>query len=83
MLTKPTDKEYLVFARLARSDDGKVFMEYMARAAADVREKLVSADVDSMIRRLQGRAESLNDLVEALESAPDLVVKLEHRARSR
>lgn len=83
MLTKPTDKEFLVFARIARSDDGKVLMEYMVRAAMEVKDKLVSAEADSLLRRLQGRAEALTDLVEALGSAPDLVVKLEHRARSR
>jgi hypothetical protein len=83
MLTKPTDKETLAFARLVRSDDGKVFVEYAARAVADIKDRLVSADSDATIRRFQGRAEALRDLVEALESAPDLVVKLESRARSR
>jgi hypothetical protein len=83
MLTKPTDKELLALARLSRSDDGKILMEYMARAKQEVVDKLVTVDADSMIRRLQGRAEALNDLAEALETAPDLVLKLEHRARSR
>ena len=83
MLTKPTDKEFLALARLVRSEDGKVLMEYLVRAIADVKDRLVSADADSMLRRLQGRAESLKELAEALEQAPDLVVKLEHRARSR
>lgn len=83
MLTKPTDKEFLALARLVRSEDGKVLMEYMVRAVADVKSRLVSAEADSLFRRLQGRAEALQELVEALESAPDLVVKLEHRARSR
>ena len=83
MLTKPTDKEFLVFARLVRSEDGKILGEYLVRALSDVKDKIVSADVDTTVRRLQGRAEALKDLVEALEQAPDLVVKLEHRARSR
>jgi hypothetical protein len=83
VLTKPTDKEFLALARLVRSEDGKVLMEYLVRAIADVKDRLVSADADSMLRRLQGRAESLKELAEALEQAPDLVVKLEHRARSR
>jgi hypothetical protein len=83
MLTKPTDKEVLALARLARSDDGKVFMEYAARALMDVKDRLVSADAESTIRRFQGRADALQNLIEALEEAPDLVVKLESRARSR
>lgn len=83
MLTKLTDKEFLVFARLVRSDDGKILMEYMARALSEVKDKLVSADADSTIRRLQGRADALKELAEALESAPDLILKLEHRARGR
>lgn len=83
MLTKPTDKEILAMARVVRTDDGKILAEYLARAATDIKDRLVSADAESTIRRFQGRAEALQELVEALESAPDLVVKLESRARSR
>lgn len=83
MITKPTDKELLALARLSRLDDGKVLLAYLTRTLEDVKDKLVSAESDSTIRRLQGRADALKELAEALELAPDLIVKLENRARSR
>lgn len=73
----------MALARIAASDDGKILKEYLVRGLETVTEKLVAADADSLIRRLQGRAEALKDLGEALDMAPDLVVKLEHRAKGR
>lgn len=69
--------------RVMLSDDGKVLYDYLMRARADVKEKLVAAEADTMVRRLQGRAEAVKDLAEALETAPDLIVKLENRANGR
>jgi len=83
MLTKLTDREILAFARLVRSDDGKVFMEYAKRALDDLKNRMITLEPESILRRHQGRAEQLKELVEALESAPDLVVKMEHRANGR
>lgn len=83
MLTKPTDKEILALARISRSLDGKILKEYLVRALDDVRDKVMVADTDTLIRRLQGRGEALKDFGEALEMAPDLVVKLENRANGR
>lgn len=83
MLIRPADKEILAMARLSRLDDGKILMEYLTRAYSDIKDRLVLADAESTIRRFQGRAEALQELVEAMESAPDLVAKLESRARSR
>ena len=83
MLNKPSDREFLALARLARSDDGKILMEYLHRSLADVKDRVLSIEADTQVRRMQGRGEALRDLVEALEQAPDLVSKLEHRARGR
>lgn len=82
MLTRPTEREILALARVFRSEDGDVLVGWLGRALNEVMERLVSADVDAF-RKLQGRAESIKDFVEALESAPDLVVKLENRAKGR
>lgn len=83
MLTKPSDKELKALARVSRSDDGQILKEYLLRALDDVREKVMTAETDVLIRRLQGRGEALKDFREALEMAPDLVVKLENRAQGR
>lgn len=83
MLTRPTEKEILALARIVLSDDGKLLKEYLVRSLTAVTEKMVAADADTLIRRLQGRAEALNELREALDISPDLVTKLEHRARGR
>lgn len=83
MLDRPSDKDYLAFARLARTDDGRVLLSYLARAVETAKNHLVSADSDATIRRLQGRAEALETLAEALEITPDLIRKIEDRARSR
>lgn len=83
MLIRPSDNEYLALARLVRTDDGKIYLGYLKRVLEDVKDRLLSADAETIIRRFQGRADALKDLVEALESAPDLVVKLQDRARSR
>lgn len=83
MLTKLIDKEILALARLVRSDDGKVLVGYINRALQDVKDRVITLEPESMIRRFQGRADALQYIVEALESAPDLVVKMEHRANGR
>lgn len=83
MLDRPTDKEYQAFARIVRTDDGKLLFGYLERARENAKRLLVSADADSIIRRLQGRAETLQFLAEALDPDPDLIRKLDDRARRR
>ena len=83
MLDRPNDKEYLAFGRIARTPDGQVLLAYLARAAENTKNLLVSADADTTFRRLQGRAETLDTLAEALDPSPDLIRKLDHRAHSR
>lgn len=83
MLNRLSDNEVLALSRLVRLDDGAVFLGYLKRALDEVKDRLVSADAETVIRRLQGRADALRDLIEALETAPDLAVKLHDRARGR
>lgn len=83
MLIRMSDNEVLASARLVRQDDGAVFLGYLKRALDEGKDRLVTADAETIIRRFQGRADALRDLIEALEIAPDLAVKLHDRARGR
>lgn len=83
MLNKPSDREYLAFSRLSRTDDGKILLGYLKAGLANVVDRMLTLDSDVLVRRMQGRGEAIKELVEALEISPDLVVKLENRAKSR
>lgn len=79
-MTRLTDIEIAALARLARTDDGKILMAYMKRSQTEAKDMLAEADSDQLVRRLQGRVVAIGELVEALEKAPDLLVKLQRRA---
>ena len=70
-------------ARLARSEDGLVLIGLLKAELQEVKDRALVIDQESQIRQMQGRGQQLRDLVEALESAPDLVVKLDNRATRR
>ncbi len=83
MITRPTDHQWIAMARLARSEDGLVLIGLLKAELQEVKDRALVIDQESQIRQMQGRGQQLRDLVEALESAPDLVVKLDNRATRR
>lgn len=83
MITRPTDHQWIALARLARSEDGLVLIGLLKAELQEVKDRALVIDQESQIRQMQGRGQQLRDLVEALESAPDLVVKLDNRATRR
>lgn len=64
--------------RVARTDDGRVLLELLEDALGRTKDMLVTSGPDA-IGRLQGRAQALDDLLEAFTQAPDLLKKLEEK----
>ena len=83
MITRPTDHQWIALARLARSEDGLVLMGLLKAELQEVKDRTLVVDQETQIRQMQGRGQQLKDLVEAMERAPDLVVKLDNRATRR
>lgn len=58
------------------SPDLEPFKQLLAEVISDIKDSLVRVDEEQRFRRLQGRAEALEDLLQAIERAPDLMERL-------
>jgi len=73
--TKPTRQELMALTRLRQPEHGAV-LELVRARLADIKDSLVTAADPDHIRRLQGHARVMQDFLEAVETAPEVLERL-------
>jgi hypothetical protein len=72
---KPT-KRHLEALLRCRQEGSEALMELFRNALEETKNSLVIADDAVRIHRLQGRAETLSDFIEAVEKSPDILARV-------
>lgn len=72
---KPDERTLYVLTRL-RAPDFKPYLEWLAASRSEVIETLVKAKDPEYKARLSGKAELYKEMMDAVETSPDVLKKL-------